>query len=213
MPQHPFSRTMWMGWALLAVVMLASCGADGTSPGSADSAATAVAVPESEAVASAPAEDAPVDPPPPATAVEVAATQAALPPTPGLVDACALVSEEEAAAFLGGEILAVESAPGDHTGECTYIAQTTTDRPHLRIAWTPSFGAGDYELVRSMVQNPREAGSDLGDDYYIRSEPTGVQLRLVRGEQTLLLEAYGVSEPDGPLKELAQRLLAEIPPG
>jgi hypothetical protein len=131
------------------------------------------------------------------------------PPEP--VDVCLLVSKEEAAAFLGSDITSVENEPGDHTGQCKYIAQTSIDRLHLKISWTPNFGAGDYEVIHSTIQNPREEGTDVGDTFYIRDELTGVQLRTVRGEQYLVLEAYGVTEPDAALKELAQKILAANP--
>lgn len=153
-----------------------------------------------------------VDLPPTPNTAELAATQAALLPPQESVDACVLLSEEEAAAFLGAEITSVENETGNHTGRCKYIAQTTTDRLHLQISWTPNFGAGDYEIIKTAGGTPREEGTDIGDQYYIRSETDGVHLRVVRGEQYLRLNVYGVSEPDGPLKELAQRLLAAIPP-
>lgn len=216
---------------LLVTAVLVSCGGD-EAAGTADGAGgEEAAVSQNEGGASAVTDTNPaatpvamdltinsetdggVDLPPTPNAAEIALTQAALLPPQEPIDACELLSEEEAAAFLGAEITSVESETGDHTGTCNYIAQTTIDRLHLKISWTPNFGAGDYELVRSMVQNPREEGTDIGDDYYIRDELSGVQLRLVRGEQYLVLEAYGVPEPDGPLKELAQRLLAQIPPG
>lgn len=228
-----FSRSKLLVLLLLAAVLIA-CGSDGnensastngvvdgaTSATNADAettdsppAAASDSEPEETTFTTVTDADEGEDLPPTPNAAELAATQAVLLPLQEPIDACELLSEEEAAVFLGAEITSVENETGDHTGTCNYIAQTTIDRLHLKISWTPNFGAGDYELVRSMVQNPREEGTDIGDDYYIRDELSGVQLRLVRGEQYLVLEAYGVSEPDGPLKELAQRLLAQIPPG
>ena len=220
---------------LLLAVLLIACGSDGDEvPASADSvadgapSATAVDSETADSPSVAASDSEPgemtfttvtdgeegVDLPPTPNAAELAATQAALLPPQEPVDACALLSEEEAAAFLSAEITSVEKDENTHTGECKYIAQTVTDRLYLKIAWTPNFGAGDYEFLKSAGAAPREECTDIGDEYYIRSETDGVYLYVVRGEQYLRLSvASAFHEPDEPLKELARRLLAAIPSG
>jgi len=228
-----FSRSKLLVLLLLAAVLIA-CGSDGnensastngvvdgaTSATNADAettdsppAAASDSEPEEMTFTTVTDADEGEDLPPTPNAAELAATQAALLPPQGPVDACALLSEEEAAAFLGVGITSVEKDENTHTGECKYIAQTVTDRLYLKIAWTPNFGAGDYAFLKSAGAAPREEGSDIGDDYYIRSETDGVYLYVVRGEQYLRLSvASAWHEPDEPLKELARQLLAEIPP-
>jgi len=215
---------------LLVTAVLVGCGGDEAAGTTNADSSGETAVSQNEGVASTAADTDPaatpvamdltinseadggVDLPPTPDAAGIALTQAALLPPQEPIDACELLSEEEAAAFLGAEITSVENETGDHTGTCNYIAQTTIDRLHLKISWTPNFGAGDYELLKSAGGTPREEGSDIGDEYYIRSETDGVHLRVVRGEQYLRLNVYGVSEPDEPLKELARQLLAALSP-
>ncbi len=229
-----FSRSKLLVLLLLLTAVLIACGSDGDEvPASADGVAdeaTLATNTDSETADSTAADasdseaeemtfttitdaDEGVDLPSTPNAAELAATQAALLPPQEPVDACTLLSEEEAAAFLGVEITSVEKDGNTYVGKCKYIAQTTTDRFYLEISWIPNSGAGHYDLLKSAGSTPREEGADIGDEYYIRSEIDGVHLRVVRGEQYLTLSVCScMHEPDEPLKELARQLLAEIPP-